>query len=278
MNGFNMDDKNSHEAEKIKIFDKNDNKNDFPSPNNSTPKDESVTIKGQSSFINISHSKERLFNIIDSTSEEEGDIMWQPEEKEVENRFFSPVDNDLGKTQKREMPTRGTRSRGTRRINKNKVTRKYPFHYYIAFYGLPIAVILILAVLVILRYQNLQNSGNSGNGSEKSSEEKLWVNATQKVSQARVKTNYAQERFKKQDKNNAIIYYRKAAVLYTEAIKLGKRLLEIQVSLEKEKKGFSYEQAKKYVNKEYRYYVDFIKKWERNLSTITEKIRQIKAQ
>ena len=275
MNGFNMDDKNSHEAEKIKIFDKNDNKNDFPVPNNSTSKDESVTIKGQN-FIKISHSKERLFNIIDSTSEEEGDIIWRPEEKEVENHLFSPTDDGLGKTQRRKVPTRGSRSSSTRRMSKNKVKRKYPLHYYLTFYGIFVVIILILVVLAILRYQSLQNN-TSNNTPEKSSEAKLWTNAEKNVSKAHVNVNYAKERLKKQDKNNALIYFRKAAVLYDNAIKMAKKSIDMQITLEQNKKGLSQEQAQQYVNKEYKYYIDKIKKWEENLEKVTDEIIRIKA-
>lgn len=272
MNGFNMDDKNSHEAEKIKIPDKND----FPVPNNSTSKDESVTIKGQS-FIKISHSKERLFNIIDSTSEEEGDIIWRPEEKEVENHLFSPADDDgLGKTQRRKVPTRGSRSSSTRRMSKSKIKRKYPLHYYLTFYGIPVVVILILVVLVILRYQSLQNN-TSNNTPEKSNEAKLWTNAEKQVSKAYVNINYAKERLKKQDKNNALIYFRKAAVLYDSAIKMAKKSIDMQITLEQNKKGLSQEQAQEYVNKEYKYYIDKIKKWEENLEKVTDEIIRIKA-
>ncbi|BBM82620.1 hypothetical protein [Candidatus Uabimicrobium amorphum] len=276
MNGFNMDDKNPHETDKIKIFD-NDNKSDFPLPD--SPKDESVTIKGQN-FIKISHSKERLFNIIDSTSEEEGDIIWRPEEKEVENHLFSPTDDGLGKTQRRKVPTRGSRSSSTRRMSKNKVKRKYPLHYYIGFYGSIIFVILLLGLLVILRYRSIQNNNNNNNDNttEKSSEAKLWTNAEKKVSKAYVNINYAKERLRKQDKNNALIYFRKSAVLYDNAIKMAKRSIDMQITLEKTKRGFTQKQAEKYVNKEYKYYIDKIKKWESNLEKVTDEIIRIKAE
>lgn len=268
-----MDDKNSDEIEKIKISDNETNKEQVSSNDTSS---QSVTIKGRDVIKITPYSQERIFNSIEGTAEEEGHFTWRPEEKEVDNHLFSPANNDLNKTQRKKMPTRSARVRSTRRTSKDKIKRKYPRHFYIIFYGIPILIILILGILVIKRYQGLQTQ--SPRKDKKTKEERSWSNAERKYRQADIQFGYAKEFSESNDSPNALIYLRKSLKLYKVAISLGQAVINKQVKLEMKRQNLGLSDARKYVTNEngFNYILRPLRRWKKTKKKIEKMIEENK--